>query len=305
VAKSDLWEEARRLRADGWSLREIARHLDVSLSSASVWTRGIAAVPAPTAPAPPTPAPVAAESLRWCSRCSRFRPESCFNRHSNGRQWWCRDCFKAYYAEQPARHRRRNNALKTARVAEARAFVLEYLREHPCADCAEADPIVLEFDHVGAKRAEISTLVGRGVRLTVLATEIARCAVVCASCHRRRTARRGRWRRVESKGSDRPPRSKSHARNLRVALEALAASGCVDCGESDVCVLDFDHVGEKTATINQLVRREVGLRRLRAEIDQCEVRCANCHRRKTAIAGGYYRARAGVPPARVELALRG
>jgi 5-methylcytosine-specific restriction endonuclease McrA len=139
----------------------------------------------------------------------------------------------------------------------------------------------------------------------VLVAEMAQCEVVCASCHRRRTARRGRWRRLEADLSAHPPRSEAHLRNLRVAHDALAASGCVDCGETDVCVLDFDHVGEKVATITQLVRREVGLRRLREEMERCEVRCANCHRRRTAVVGGHYRARAEVPPARVELALRG
>jgi hypothetical protein len=294
VAKPNLREEARRMRAAGWSLRQIALRLDVSLSSASVWTRDVTR-PSVPAVAVPSPLPPVAEPLRWCSRCARFRAESYFNRHPTGRQWWCRDCFKAYYAEQRARHCKRNNALKAARVAEAQAFVLDHLREHPCVDCGEPDPIVLEFDHLGAKRADVSTLVRRGIQLRILATEIARCDVVCASCHRRRTARRGRWRRLETDASTRPPRSRSHARNLRVALDALAASGCVDCGEADVCVLDFDHVSGKTATINHLIRREVGLRRLHDEIARCEVRCANCHRRKTAIAAGHYRAREAYP----------
>ena len=67
-----------------------------------------------------------------------------------------------------------------------------------------------------------------------------------------------------------------------VALDVLTASGCVDCGELDVCVLEFDHVGEKTGTVMQLARQEVGLARLSAEIQRCEVRCVNCHRRRTA-----------------------
>jgi hypothetical protein len=301
-ARGNLWEKARRLRAEGWSLRQIARHLDVSLSSASVWTRGAAPPPPPPAANAVLPAPPS-EPLRWCSRCAASRPASCFNRHPTGRQWWCRDCFKAYYAERRADHRRRNNALKAIRVEAAQSLVLAYLRSHPCLDCGKVDPIVLEFDHVGTKRADVSTLVRRGVREPVLLAEIARCEVVCANCHRRRTARRGRWRRLQPDGGNRSSRSKAHARNLRTALEALAASGCVDCGESDVCVLDFDHVGEKTATITQLVRREASLQRLRDEIARCEVRCANCHRRRTAISRGHYRALAEIPPARVELAL--
>jgi Homeodomain-like domain-containing protein len=302
VAKRKLRAEALRLREAGWSLRQIARHLDVALSSVSVWTRGVVNA-RPAEPPSPGPRRPRHEPLRWCSRCSRLRGESSFNRHGSGLQWWCRDCFKRYYEEQRARHRRRNNALKTARVREAQIFVLEYLRDHPCMDCGEADPVILEFDHLGAKRAEISTLVRRGVLPPVLETEIGRCEVVCASCHRRRTARRGSWRRAAVELSAVRWRSKTQERNVRFALAALAASGCVDCAEADVCVLDFDHVGPKTGTVMELARREVGLQRLRDEIARCVVRCANCHRRRTATSAGHYRARAGVPPARVELAL--
>ena len=79
------------------------------------------------------------------------------------------------------------------------------------------------------------------------------------------------------------------------ATDVLTASGCVDCGELDVCVLEFDHVGEKTGSVMQLARREVGIARLSAEIQRCEVRCANCHRRRTARAAGAFRARAEYP----------
>jgi hypothetical protein len=162
----------------------------------------------------------------------------------------------------------------------------------------------LEFDHLGTKRAEISTLVRRGVLLSVLQGEIAGCEVVCANCHRRRTARRGAWRRVAADLAAVRWRSNAQERNVRFALATLAASGCVDCGEADVCVLDFDHVGSKTRSVMELAHREVGLGRLRQEIGRCLIRCANCHRRRTARSRGHYRARAEIPPARVELALR-
>lgn len=301
VAKKELWQEAQRLRAAGWSLRRIARQLEVSLSSASVWTRGIE-LPMPVELLPEPPKRTAPEQLRWCSRCSRQRPESSFNRFGSDRQWWCRDCFKAYYAERRAHHRRRNNALKTQRVLEAQSLVLAFVRAHPCLDCGETDPVVLEFDHVGPKRAEISTLVRRGVLETVLVEEMTRCEIVCASCHRRRTAKRQGWQRGDR---NREWRSQRVERNVLFAIDVLKASGCVDCGELDVCVLEFDHVGDKTASVMLLARRDVGLDRLSAEIQRCEVRCVNCHRRRTARQLGAFRAQPEVPPARVELALRG
>jgi hypothetical protein len=62
----------------------------------------------------------------------------------------------------------------------------------------------------------------------------------------------------------------------------LADHPCVDCGESDREVLDFDHVfGEKSANVSQLVRGRFPLSRVIAEVALCEVRCANCHRRVT------------------------
>ena len=57
---------------------------------------------------------------------------------------------------------------------------------------------------------------------------------------------------------------------------------CIDCGESDVTCLDFDHVrGIKFEEIADLSHRGVSLDRIKKEIDKCEVRCANCHRKVT------------------------
>ena len=59
-------------------------------------------------------------------------------------------------------------------------------------------------------------------------------------------------------------------------------SGCVDCGERDIRVLEFDHVrGKKVANISTLATTGSCWRRIAEEIAKCEIRCANCHRRKT------------------------
>jgi hypothetical protein len=66
---------------------------------------------------------------------------------------------------------------------------------------------------------------------------------------------------------------------------------CVDCGEADIRVLDFDHRPgvEKIEAIAVLVMRQAPLQRVLAEIEKCDVRCANCHRRRTAERGSYWR----------------
>ena len=58
-------------------------------------------------------------------------------------------------------------------------------------------------------------------------------------------------------------------------------AGCVDCGyRDDPRALQFDHVrGEKVANISDLTT--ASLVRLIVELEKCEVRCANCHMKKT------------------------
>jgi hypothetical protein len=73
--------------------------------------------------------------------------------------------------------------------------VLAFLREHPCVDCGEADPIVLDFDHVrGTKRMKISRMLSGTYSLKAIFEEIEKCEVRCANCHRRITASRGGFR---------------------------------------------------------------------------------------------------------------
>lgn len=51
-------------------------------------------------------------------------------------------------------------------------------------------------------------------------------------------------------------------------------------GESDPDVLDFHHRAseQKREKVSQLVNNQASVDRIRAEIDKCDVLCANCHR---------------------------
>lgn len=74
----------------------------------------------------------------------------------------------------------------------------------------------------------------------------------------------------------------------RAILEYFITHPCVDCGESDPVVLDFDHIGDKTFAISSQLEHQ-RWERILLEIAKCEVRCSNCHRRKTAKERGYFR----------------
>lgn len=67
----------------------------------------------------------------------------------------------------------------------------------------------------------------------------------------------------------------------KLVLEYLITHFCVDCGEKDPVVLEFDHIQNKCDSIANLVKRRVSTQTLLDEIAKCEIRCANCHRRKT------------------------
>ncbi|AER25978.1 HNH endonuclease [Mycobacterium phage Nappy] len=83
----------------------------------------------------------------------------------------------------------------------------------------------------------------------------------------------------------------------RYVLDYLLAHPCVDCGEPDIVVLDFDHLGDKLYNISNMVAQGFAVTTIKREIAKCEVRCANCHRRMTAKRHGGWWKVVGVEPA--------
>jgi hypothetical protein len=65
-------------------------------------------------------------------------------------------------------------------------------------------------------------------------------------------------------------------------LSYLALHPCVDCGETDPRCLDFDHVREQKRCDISRMLGNYGWETIAKEIGKCEVRCANCHRKRTA-----------------------
>jgi 5-methylcytosine-specific restriction endonuclease McrA len=71
-------------------------------------------------------------------------------------------------------------------------------------------------------------------------------------------------------------------------LEYLLVNPCVDCGETDLVVLEFDHTrGTKSANITALLT--ASMTKLLEELNKCDVVCANCHTRRTAKRAGWPR----------------
>jgi hypothetical protein len=136
------------------------------------------------------------DDFRKCYRCGELKAvdEFSWRRKARGqRDSFCRPCRSAYGKEHYAANRQRyidRARIVTQRLVLKRTrYLIEYFVAHPCSDGGEADPIVLEFDHLRDKRFEISAAI-RGRTWQSVLDEIEKCEVVCANCHRRRTARR-------------------------------------------------------------------------------------------------------------------
>ena len=67
--------------------------------------------------------------------------------------------------------------------------------------------------------------------------------------------------------------------NRHQIVKYLLNNSCVDCGEDDILVLEFDHVrGEKFKEVSKMMR--YSWERISEEIAKCEIRCCNCHTRR-------------------------
>lgn len=80
-------------------------------------------------------------------------------------------------------------------------------------------------------------------------------------------------------------------RNKKFIYNYLLGKVCNDCNQKfpPEC-MDFDHVnGDKTDSVCRMAGMGVSINKLKKEILKCEIRCANCHRIKTAKTHGWYK----------------
>lgn len=138
--------------------------------------------------------------MKVCSKCELGYPkpfEDYFSKKPgapDGLQYTCKKCHNIYvkehYCKNKVSYKRRANLRNKTVRHDNRQFIWDFLKEHPCVDCGEKDPIVLEFDHINNdKTANVSRLVSEGHPLEKVKLEISKCEVRCANCHKRKTAK--------------------------------------------------------------------------------------------------------------------
>jgi hypothetical protein len=149
---------------------------------------------------------------------------------------------------------------------EALQWVIGLKQTQGCARCRNTDPEVLHFHHLHGKKGHISTMIYTGLPLDKIKTEISKCELLCANCHRKE-----HWKPFQCP-SNRPGMQKKHDMIWQHKLQ----NPC-KCGVMDPRCLDFHHTDRenKTNIISRMRRSKMS--KLIDEIAKCETVCANCH----------------------------
>lgn len=141
--------------------------------------------------------------MKVCRTCGDEKDLSEFSLNkakSDGHHSKCKACHRAYVRQHYQRHKdyyvKKARRAKVIAFERAKTFILAYLASHPCVDCGEPDPLVLDFDHVrGQKDNSISVLAfSFGAPLNRIQKEIDKCEIRCSNCHRRKTAKQFGWK---------------------------------------------------------------------------------------------------------------
>jgi hypothetical protein len=140
---------------------------------------------------------------RKCIKCRHFKCLKAFpwkSRVAGVRHRKCKLCVRKYsnnrWRKRAAELQVKNRLCRRASVRRNLDGLFAYLLRHPCVDCGEPDPIVLCCDHVrGVKRKAVSAMVTQGFSWENIELELEKCAVHCANCHTRKTAKQFGWRR--------------------------------------------------------------------------------------------------------------
>jgi len=132
-----------------------------------------------------------------CTKCKKELDVNDFfvsHKKTGRRHSICRYCqreykLKWYHDNYPKKKDHFNNRKKeTAKKLQNK--IIEYLSDKKCITCSENDIVTFEFDHINPKEKvlEISKMIASGYSWESVLKEIEKCNILCANCHRKKTA---------------------------------------------------------------------------------------------------------------------
>jgi hypothetical protein len=135
---------------------------------------------------------------KLCSRCKSEKTYDDFQSRESKNGYrvnsWCKVCHGEHQkiAREPKKKEsnRRIQELRAIRREVVRELIVEHLKQNPCLKCGQTNILCLDFDHrqPNLKSFCISQAVNLVPSIKRLKDEIAKCDILCANCHRIKTA---------------------------------------------------------------------------------------------------------------------
>lgn len=225
-----------------------------------------------------------------CTKCMFFKNKNEFHkkRNKHGIRSVCKDCRaieraeryslnkeqeleygKLYKENNPEKRRETSNRSAAKNRAWFRDF-LNSIKNVPCFDCNGLfPPCAMDFDHRDPLTKLFNISEAQSKNEQILKEEIKKCDVVCANCHRIRENNRRRDRNANSS-------------KLNKILHPYKDVPCMDCNiQFPPYVMDFDHRDPDDKLFDLSKPRRSDQIVFLAEINKCDIVCANCHRIRT------------------------
>ena len=130
------------------------------------------------------------DKLKVCISCKKEFSVFCFGKKTNRLHFYCRKCKSV----KDSKYRKKNLEKITKKTKinqkiyrdKKREFIYNYLLNNSCVLCNEEDVRCLQFDHLKDKKHNISNMYSYSIK--TIKKEIAKCRVLCANCHAKRTS---------------------------------------------------------------------------------------------------------------------
>jgi hypothetical protein len=133
--------------------------------------------------------------MKTCAKCKLDKPLSEYNKNGKrGLGIWCKTCFSEYHRERYKDSgdglKKRLKSQQKSRRAVQEQKIVNYLKDNPCVKCGEANILKLDFDHIkqSEKEFEIMWAIMNTWGWDRIESEIKKCQILCANCHRVKTA---------------------------------------------------------------------------------------------------------------------
>mgnify|MGYP000178526341 CR=1 FL=1 len=114
---------------------------------------------------------------------------------------------------------------------------------------------------------------------------------ICKECSKSRSKQYYEENKALHKSNIKLRNKKTIFNNRTNYFNILKQSNCIDCPENNPIVLEFDHRDgvKKIEAVGKMVGAGYSWEVIKKEIEKCDVRCANCHRKRTAKQQGWYK----------------